>query len=268
MLQNFGGSKEQGLYEIGYRFGALSLLITASLLNIFWKEIAEAKENGNLELMQKLYRKASRFLYTLGAVIAGFLVPWSGEIIRILLGPSYAGGSPVLALMLIHTSFASLAQINGSMLFASGETRAHVTFGIIFMGLSIPCSYYILASKEAYFPGLGLGSFGLAIKMLILLILNVNAVSWWISKTYGWKFDWVYQVVALGGALIFGELSFKFIVIVNSITPLNLFIKMGGAFLLYSGFAGTMIWLMPWVVGTSRQDIMNYASRLVRLSRT
>ena len=63
LLQNFGGSKEQGYYSIGYQFSVISLLATGSMLNIFWKEIAEAHENGNHERMLHLYQKVSRFLY-------------------------------------------------------------------------------------------------------------------------------------------------------------------------------------------------------------
>ena len=42
LLQNFGGSEEQGLFEVGYRFSTVSLLAATSLVNIFWKEFAEA----------------------------------------------------------------------------------------------------------------------------------------------------------------------------------------------------------------------------------
>jgi peptidoglycan biosynthesis protein MviN/MurJ (putative lipid II flippase) len=265
MLQNFGGSKQQGLYEIGYRFGALSLLITASLLNIFWKEIAEAKEKGNLELMQKLYRKTSRFLFTLGVVIAGFLVPWSEEIILFLLGPSYVESSSVLAIMLVLSAFASLAQINGSMLLASGKTKAHFAFGSIFMGLSIPCSYFILASEEAYLSGLQLGSLGLAMKMLLFVVLHVNVVSWWISRDHGWKFDWIYQGVSLGGSLGLGWLSFEVVETLNNVIPTGLFLKGGLTLILYCGLAGMMIWRMPWVAGTSRQEIKNYYFKVIKL---
>ena len=267
MLQNFGGSKQQGLYEAGFRFGMVSLLITTSLLNIFWKEIAEAKEKGNLELMQKLYRKASRFLFWLGAVLSGFLIPWREEILRLMLGPSYAEGSLVLAVMLLFSAFGSLAQINGSMLLASGKTKTHFAIGSVFMGVSIPCSYFILASKDAYLPGLQWGSLGLAIKMLVFIIFHANAVSWWISRDHGWKFDWTYQVVALGGALASGWLSFELVKTHNFISD-NLLFKGGLTLLLYCGFMGMMIWQMPWVAGTSRQDIKNYASKLVKLLRT
>jgi O-antigen/teichoic acid export membrane protein len=266
MLQNFSGSKQQGLYEVGYRFGAVSLLITASLLHIFWKEIAEAKEKGNLDLMQKLYSKASRFLFSLGAILAGLFFPWSEDIIRLSLGSSYVGGSSVLVLMLIFSAFASLAQINGSMLLASGKSKAHVVFGIIFMGISIPCSYFILASEDAYLPGLQLGSLGLAVKMLVFLILHVNVVSWWISRDHGWKFDWIYQVIALGGALGFGWLSFQCVENLSLLVSINLFFQAGLMLLLYCGFVGMMMWWMPWVAGVSRQEVKNFMFKVFKLS--
>jgi hypothetical protein len=34
------------------------------------EKLAEAKEQGNLELTQKLYYKASRFLFSFGAIVA------------------------------------------------------------------------------------------------------------------------------------------------------------------------------------------------------
>ncbi len=266
MLQNFGGSTQQALYEVGYRFGAVSLLITVSLLHIFWKEIAEAKENENLKLMQKMYRKVSRFLFFVGAVLAGFLVPWSEEIIGLLLGAPYAGGSPVLALMLVHAAFVSLAQINGSMLFATSKTKMHLVLGCIFMGVSIPGSYFILAPEDAWLPGLGLGSFGMAVKMNLFVILHVNIVSWWIARSHGWKFDWVYQVVALSGALSLGWLSFELMAFLNAFLHMNLFFKFCATFLIYSGFAGAMVWQMPWVADASREEIKAFIAQFFKLS--
>jgi O-antigen/teichoic acid export membrane protein len=265
MLQNFGGSKQQGLYEVGFRFGMISLLIATSLLNIFWKEISEAKEKKNQEVMQKLYRKASRFLLWLGVVFAGFLIPWSEEIIRLILGPSYAEGYLVFAVMLLVSAFGSLAQVNGSMLLATGKTKAHFAFGSIFMGLSLPCSYFILASKDAYLPGLQMGSLGLAVKMLVFVILHANVVSWWISRSHGWKFDWTYQFIALGGALGLGWLSYEFVEILSSFLSDSLFFKGGLMLLLYCGFTGMMIWQMPWIAGTSRQDIKSYYFKFIKL---
>ena len=268
MLQNFGGSTQQGLYEIGYRFGMISLLFTSSLLHIFWKEIAEATEDGNFELIKRLYRKAHRIVFLASSIIAGFLIPWSKEIIYLMLGPSYGEGAPTLVLMIIYTTFASLMQINGPMLLAASKTKTHVKVGIIVMLVSLPFSYFVLASKDSYLPGLELGSFGLAVKMVLFSIMHVNVISWCISRDYGWKFDWIYQVVVLGGALGFGWLSFELVEILNSFISINLFFKGSLTLLLYCGFAGSMIWWMPWVAGASRQEIKSYIFKFTKLRWT
>ena len=125
-----------------------------------------------------------------------------------------------------------------------------------------------MAPEDAYLPGLQLGSLGLAAKMLVFVVLQVNVVSWWISQDHGWKFDWVYQVVALGSALGLGWLSFGLVENLSSVVSANIFFKGGLTLLLYSGFVGTMIWWMPWIAGASRREIKHYISRIVKPSWT
>jgi O-antigen/teichoic acid export membrane protein len=265
LLQNYGGSIQQGLYEIALRFGMVSLLITMSLHNIFWKEIAEAKEKGDFERMRVLYRKASRFLFSLGIFIAGLLVPWSEKIIRLMIGPSYIEGSLVLVVMLIYSAFRSLGILNISMLLAGSKPKAHVTFSTIFMVVSIPASYLVLAPINAQLPGLQLGSLGLAIKTLVIAIFQSSVVSWWICRDYGWKFDWVYQIIVLSVALSLGWISFKLIETLKIFTSLNLIIEGGLALFVYCVLVGIIIWFVPGVMGVSRQEIKNCLFKLIKL---
>jgi O-antigen/teichoic acid export membrane protein len=266
MLQNFGGSRQQGLYEVGYRIGMINLIVTSSLLTIFWKEISEAKEKGNLGLMQRLYFKACRFLFSIGAILSGFLIPWSKEIISLMLGPSYGEGAPALVVMLIYMTFGSLAQVNGSMLLATNKTKTHVKLGIILMVIFIPISYFILASKDSHIPGLELGAFGLALKMLLFTIIYVNVLSRYICQDYGWKLDWIYQVIVYGAVLGFSFLSFELVKILNSLIIINMFFKVSLTLLLYCGFVITMIWNIPQLVGTSRKEIQQYIFKIFKLS--
>ena len=258
LLQNYGGSIQQGIYEVGFRFGMVSLLVTISLQNIFWKEIAEANENKNYERMKKIYHKASRFLFSLGAFLGGFLILWSEEIIKLMLGASFIEGSSVFAVMLIFAAFRSLGLLNASMLLATCETKVHVTIGIIWMGLSIVASYFILASQNAYLPGLQLGSLGLAIKMLLFAILNANIVSWWICRSQGWKLDCMYQIVVLGGVLSCGWFSFELVQVINNLVVFNLFFKGLLTLFFYCGFVATIIWWMPSILGVSRQEVKDF----------
>jgi len=266
LLQNYGGSTQQGIYEVGLRIGVVSLLVTMSILNIFWKEISEAKENGNLEQMRILYFKCSRFLFTVGALSAGFLIPWSEEIIGLLLGPSYIESSPVLVAILIYSAFRSLGILNVSMMLATSKTKANVIFGSILGTVSIPCTYFVLAPKNVYISGLELGSLGLSIKMLVFSIIYSSCVSWWICQDYGWKFSWIYQLAALGGSLSCGWFSFELVDAINSLISINLFFKGVLALFLFCGSAGAMLWYMPSVAGISQQEIKIFCSKFTKLS--
>ena len=110
-LQNFGGSLEQGFYGVGQHFALVCSLFTIALHKILWKEIAEAREKQNLERVRLLYKRATNFLLTASAGLSGFFVPWSQEIIEVLLGVSFLGGASVLAIMLIMPIYQSMGQI-------------------------------------------------------------------------------------------------------------------------------------------------------------
>jgi O-antigen/teichoic acid export membrane protein len=197
----------------------------------------------------------------------GFLIPWSEEIIKLMLGPSYLESSSVFSVMLIFAAFRSLGIFNTSMLLATCETKVHAKIGVIWMGFSMLGSYFILAPKNSYMPGLQLGSLGLAIKMLLFSILYANLISWWISRSYGWKFDWMYQITVLGGAFSCSWFSFELVQSMNSLITLNLFCNGLLTLLFYSGFFTAMAYWMPWVLGVSRQELKDFFLKLVNLSR-
>ena len=86
LLQVYGGGVQQAYYAVGAQFANVALIATTSILSIFWKEIAEAHHRGDHARTGILYRKVSRLLFLVGAAIAGFLMPWSEELIRFILG--------------------------------------------------------------------------------------------------------------------------------------------------------------------------------------
>ncbi|HAK37252.1 MAG TPA: hypothetical protein DCM60_03255, partial [Nitrospina sp.] len=266
LLQYFGGSGEQGLYEIGYRFGLLSLLATTSLLNIFWKEFTEARDKEDLKRMKTLYTKASKFLFAFGAIVSGFLIPWSEDIVRVLLGPSYTAGAPVLAIMLVSSIYVAAGQINGTLLYAASRTKEYLFFGSILMAFSMPISYFMQAPQEAMIPGLELGAFGMALKRTLLMALQLNIMVWWIRRSYGWKFDWAYQVVGLVGSLFLGWAAHKAAVVLIAPVSPGPFFTAGIAFVLYVVMIGVMIWVFPWVAGLQRDEFLRYLKNPFKIS--
>lgn len=205
LLQRSSGARQQGLYQIGYQFATISLLATTSLLNIFWKEIAEAKAAGNTARVAEIYRKASRGLIMVSAAVSGLLVPWSREIVGILLGASYLPAAPILSLMFLYPIHQSMGQIGGTMLLAGSETAVYTVLCLGMMLVSIPSSFLLLAPPDwPLSPGLSLGGIGLAMKVVLLNILSVNVMACVIARRHKWRWDWRHQIGAISCALLSG----------------------------------------------------------------
>ena len=167
MLQKFGGSAQQGYFQIASQFAQVSLLATVSILNIFWKEIAEATARGDHGRVTILYQKINRGLVMLSAIIAGLLFPWSKQVVAILLGPTYVEAWPVLAIMFLYPIHQSMGQIGGTMFMATGNTQKYVVLSITIMLFSLPLSYFAMAPNTGIqLPGLGLGAIGMACYMV------------------------------------------------------------------------------------------------------
>jgi len=264
LLQRFGGAVQQGFYSVGLRFSAICLIATTSMLKVFWKEIAEANAQGNKERLYYLYTKISRALLFVAAIGACFLIPFSKEILFFLLGPKYEPGWLCLAIMFLYPIHQSLGQINGTYLYATSNTRLYSKIGIIMMLLSIPVTYLVLASRNNIIPGLGLGSVGLALKMVILQIIGVNMYGYFICKLSSWKFDFLYQfgniVFLLFASFISkGFLKWTFDILSVSFHPLLLMILCVPIYVL---IVSLMLYLFPELTGIERKKIYSLVQTL------
>lgn len=266
MLQRFGGAIQQGFYQISYQFAVISVLATTSVLNIFWKEVAESTKNEDIERVKRIFRKVSRGLYMFGAMVSGFLIPWSGEIVRVFLGKQYASAGPVLTLMFIYPIHQSLGQVAGVMLLAGERTGQYLKVSAFFMLLSLPVSYLLQAPSSGIIPGLGLGALGMAVKMVLLNILSVNVILWMIAKHHNWDFEYSYQLVGLLGTAVFGclvKLCVMPLFETAAATGWNaLLLPFIVSWTLYTGIFITLVWRMPWVIGFEKGELAAYMAKM------
>jgi O-antigen/teichoic acid export membrane protein len=257
LLQKFGGAAQQGYYAIGARFASISLIATSSMLQVFWKEISEAHDLGNMDRVRMLYNKVSRGLYFVGAFLSGLLIPFSKDILVLLLGPAYQDAWIALSLMFLYPVHQSMGQITGTMFLATEKTKAQSYIGLFFMAISIPVAYFVLAPKNLVIPGLNLGASGLALKMVFCQIVGVNLSAFFISKYIDTPFDWSYQINVLMLLVPMGFIS-KFlagqIFSLWSFTPHTLIIMSVSA-LLYSLLIGLSIFRMPTLAGVTKEEI-------------
>jgi O-antigen/teichoic acid export membrane protein len=257
LLQKFGGAVQQGYYAIGAKFSALSLIATTSMLQVFWKEIAEANSQGNLERVRQLYRMVSRGLFFGGAAISCVMIPFSREILALFLGPSYQDAWLPLSLMFFYPIHQSIGRITGTMLTATGQTKIQSAIGIVFMIVSIPITYIMLAPPSAIVPGLQLGALGLALKMVGAQVWGVNTSAFFVARYTQTVFDWRHQFYVLFLLLPIGFLSkffaaeiFGFVSI--SEYPIFLMIVSG---IFYVMCVAVVVYRLPSLVGLSHEQI-------------
>lgn len=257
LLQKFGGAVQQGYYAIGARFAALSLIATTSMLQVFWKEIAEANSLGNMERVRLLYRRVSRSLYFIGAVISCVMIPFSREILVLLLGSSYQDAWLPLSLMFLYPIHQSMGQITGTMFYATGRTKTQSYIGIFFMAISIPTAYILLVPKSAIVPGFQLGAMGLAMKMVGCQILGVNLSAFFVSRYINAPFDWSHQINVLLLLLPIGFLSKLFSQQILSLASFDgyaiLVMAVSGGF--YLAIVAVLVYFSPSIAGLNRDQI-------------
>lgn len=257
LLQKFGGSAQQGYYAVGAKFASLSLIATTSILAVFWKEIAEANAMGNMERVRMLYYKVSRSLCFIGAVLSCLLIPFSKEILSLLLGPSYRSGGLPLSIMFLYPVHQSLGQITGTMFYATGQTKTQSKIGIFFMAISIPIAYLLLAPRSSLIPGLHLGAVGLAIKMVACQLVGVNLMAFFVAKYINKPFNWSHQIYILILLLPMGFLSKFSIQWALSWVSLSQrsILVMAISGILYFGGAIVLLYYFPALAGMNKEQI-------------
>ena len=266
MLQKFGGAAQQGYFQIASQFAQVSLLATVSILNIFWKEIAEATTRGDHGRVAALYQRINRGLVMLSAVIAGLLLPWSKQIVAILLGPAYAEAWPVLAIMFLYPIHQSMGQIGGTMFMARGDTRKYVALSTAIMLATLPVSYLAMAPTSGMLiPGLGLGAIGMACYMVLSGFVAVNIQAWVIARNGGWKFDWLYQAIGIPLMLGLGYLAKVMVGLVWDLEGASggsLILPVVSACIIYAVSVLSMLWLLPWLIGMQKEELHGLLRKL------
>ncbi len=242
MLQEWGGAEEQAYHGIGLQFAAIPMIFTASVLKIFWKEIAEAKHFGDMQKLESLYYRATRSLFFIGAIFAGGLSPWSKEIILLFLGNEYLAGIIPLMLMLIYPVHQSFGQLASAVLFATENTKIQVILGMIFATVGIVMTFILLSPQV----GIQLAAIGLAIKLIGVQIIEVNTKSFIISRIFNWRFDWIFQIIALGLCITFGWMCK---LILSYIVANNILITFVFSSLLYVILMTCVVYIYPLITG-------------------
>ena len=204
MLQTWAGSKEQAYFSVAQQISGISLLITASLIRLFWKEIAEAFHNGDMQSVRNIYINTKKNMFFVSAFIAAGAMPWGEEILLLLFGSEYVLAGTVFVSMMFYSIHQSIGQLEGAFVMASGHTKIGMLFNMLMTPMGPLVSFLLLSPGLLNMPGLNLGATGLAIKLIIFQLISVNVLSYLICRKHGWPYAWKYQLTTIFYLLILG----------------------------------------------------------------
>lgn len=267
LLQYYGGAVEQAYFSVALQFSTISMLATISVLRILWKEVAEANAKGDMDKLKLIYVHTNHMLFMFGAVVSCFCIPWVPEVISLLLGDEYVGGSLTVSLMLLVPPFLALSQVNGTMFYALELIKPYVIISMVQHLLMIVATYLFLAPNDAIIPGLGLASTGLALSTLLMSFVNVNFSIWWLSRNRGWPYSIGYQLMGIGLFLFLGMLVYNTINTMFDDT-IHLLIRAGIAGVLYIVLVGVVLYCKPSLMGLNRSKLGQYLGRIMSFTTT
>ena len=184
LLFFFGGAEQQAFFSISLQFTMILVLALSSIINIFWKEIAEKLEQGNLKDAGSLYLKSVKYMTLFMCMGSFFLFFQVDNIIILFLGDEYQNASLSMRLLFLYPCLQVFGQLNNVMLLASEKTTIYAKFGF-FQGLcSLLLSAIGLTFISEYTDNLISISVFMALKLLLVDFLFALIVTKKISEIF------------------------------------------------------------------------------------
>jgi len=266
LLQRFAGAAQQGYFSIAQQLSTVSLLVTSAVLSVFWKEVAAAREASDADRVARLFRITTRSLFFASCWLCCLLAPFSREVLVFTVGRGYERAWLSLILLLLYPAYQTVSQIQSVLFYATSETKAYAAFGILMMIVSLPAAYFLLAPSDAAVRGLGLGAFGVALKMLVVQVISVLIQNRWISRRQQWRGD-VWYLLGLPAGLLAISWACRLLVsggwlgsvAAASYTGFLLSVS------LYAALTLVTVWFRPEVAGISRSDARRFLTNPMQL---
>jgi hypothetical protein len=155
-----------------------------------------------------------------------------------------------------------MGQVGGTMLYASEKVSIQSIIGMSFMIGSMIVTYWVLAPSDAFVPGLGLGSEGLALKMVTMQFIQVNFTAYIISRIWHWEFDWIHQPISLICCLGLGwTVNFILSGFSDIFSWFIILLLSGCSYIL---LVMLLVYMLPWLIDMTRKEIHSIANSGVR----
>jgi O-antigen/teichoic acid export membrane protein len=253
LLQVFAGSVQQGFFGLSYQIGAGCFLFTSAMTSLITREFSIAYSNNDLGEMSRLFRRYVPLLYSIAAFFGCFACVQAEKVTYILAGREFAGAALPVMIMALYPIHQTYGQLSSSVFFAAGQTKLYRNIGLLYMVLSVPMAYFLLAPTNKM--GLNAGAVGLALKFVIVNFLVVNVQLFFNAKLLNLRFIkyFSHQIICVGFLIGVALLSK---IVVGQIGALQDKVIIGFILsaIIYSVTVMVLAYFQPIIIGLKRDD--------------
>ena len=184
LINFFGDTEQQAYYSISLQFTMILVLALSSIINIFWKEIAENIEEGRFDKVGLLYLRSARYLLIFMTVGSFFLFFQATNIVNLFLGADYSNAVIPMQILFLYPCLQVFGQLNNVMFLANETTKIYAKYGFLHVLFSMLTSIIGLSIITNFTSDLiSIASF-MALKVLFIDFLFMLITTKEISKMF------------------------------------------------------------------------------------
>ena len=180
-LQIIDGSKSQGMYSLAFALSSIAGLFLSPITPLVMQTVAKADEQKDNNLIISTFSNV-KLLYLFSVFLSLFFIFHVDQILQLTGGTSFNFGKATIMMMFLHPMHVVYGQIAGGSLIALQKTKLYTNISIFATILGFFTTYFLIAPVNFIIPGLGLNSFGLALKVVINQFIVVNIQTYFICK--------------------------------------------------------------------------------------
>jgi len=200
LLQKYGGAQEQAYLALAIQFSTIILILTTSIVKVFWKEVAQYIASKDLTNLENIFINATKNIFIFTSFISVFFILNAKDILLIIYGEKYLAGAYVFMLISFYTIHQTLGQLYGTFMLASENTKEYSYISVVSMLLALPLLFVAVMNQNDF--GFGLGAVGVASIMVFVQLFSVNIMGYIIKKKFGFESLFLFQIKYLLVAFI------------------------------------------------------------------
>ncbi|MDF1683523.1 MAG: oligosaccharide flippase family protein [Legionellaceae bacterium] len=270
-LQMMYGSVSQGFFSLAYSLSSIAGLFLAPMTPLLMQSVAKADENGDLLGIKNAFKKVE-LLYLIGAFLSIFFMFHTTEIIALIGGKAYDAAWLTMLVMFLYPIHVVYGQFCGGVLLALRKTALYRNIALVSTVIGVIITYFLLAPRSFFLPGLELGSLGLALKLVLIQFFSVTVQLYFVCKLVEEKMSryLLSQLVIPIPVIVIGasEWFVRKHMILSLHGPLENGLSLAVSMVLWMFIIGGIIWRFPGLVGIEKSVLRGVVHQILSALRS